>query len=573
VLKNDEESPAPNRPGEAEGPELEIPWAADVPLPDFRIDSEAAEGKILQCTDPNLGEIFAEVPCVDGSGVDRAVEAARLAWAMWRGTRLGDRSKRLQRLIQAIRDHAWEIADLVALEQGKPVMEALTLEVLPALDHLDYMMHHAEEVFYYERVQPRHVFYTHKQAHYLFKPLGLVAIVTPYSLPFALPMIQIASALIMGNAVLFKPSELTPLCGLKIGELCREAGFPEGLIGILPMKKEDSLYLVSQPEIDKVFVTGSQETGQQVMAMAGCIPKPVVLSLGSKNPTVVAGDADIERAARGVVWGAMANAGQHCYAIERVYVAESIASRFLERVQEKVAALRMGDPRDPETEIGPLISAWRRKHVHDQVTEAVERGGRLICGGAVPELPGFHYAPTVVLNPPGDCRLMQEETLGPVIPVTVVDDVERAILLSNESEYSLAASGWTTSKRRAERMMEGLEASVVTINDILYAFSEPAATKAGYRMSGHGHFHGVTGLREMVRRRYVSHDTGKLEGPLFSYPYDGEQKKMAERSLQLLHGGSLLRRFRSALRLLSLRRFRSRVPNHLYLIRSHKRRK
>jgi len=573
VQNKDETFPQAASPEEAAVQKIFKSAAGEERPPESDILPDETGRKILQCTDPTRGEIFAEMQCLDPAEVDGVVETARMAWAMWHGMPLGERCKKLHRLGQLVRDQAWQIADLIAREQGKPVFEGMNLEVLPALDHLDYVIHQAEHVFYGEPVRPRHVLFAHKEAHYLYEPLGLVAVVTPYNLPFALPLIQIGAALAMGNAVLFKPSELTPLCGLKIGELCREAGLPEGLVNVLPMKKEDALYLITHPGIDKIFLTGAPETGREVMAMAGCVPKPVVLSLGSKNPAVVAGDADLDRAARGVVWGALANAGQHCYAIERVYVTENIASRFVELILEKVDALRIGDPRKASVDVGPLISAWRRRHVHGQVAEAVEKGARLLRGGTVPDGPGFFYPPTVVLRPPDDCRLMQEETLGPVISITVVDDVERAIMLANESRYSLSATGWTGSRRCAERLMEGLEAGIVTINDALYAFGEPAATKAGYRMSGHGHFHGIAGLREMCRRRFVSYDTGRGEAPLFSYPYDDTHGHMTNAILRLLHGGRISQRLAGLMRLLSMRRFRRRIPNRMYLLRSHKRRK
>lgn len=573
MLDKDETTPEVRTDGVGPSAEEERLATHLLPLPTIDLQPAGEAEKVLQCTDPTSGEVFVELPCVGAAGVDRAVEAGSLAWALWRGTHFKERRERLGALARLIRERAEAIAELIAVEQGKPVTEALSLEILPALDHLNYLIVHAEEAYRGKPVLPRHVFYAQKRAHYLYEPFGLVAIVTPYSLPFALPLIQVAAALAMGNAVLFKPSELTPLCGLKIGELCRDAGLPEGLVHVLPMNKEDALYLVSHPRVDKVFLTGSPESGQQVMATAGCMPKPVVLSLGSKNPAVVADDAHLKRTARGIVWGALANAGQHCDAVERVYVVESVASRFIEKVLEVVDSLEMGDPRKRGTDVGPLTSAWRRRHVHGQVTEAVEGGGRLLRGGTIPETDGFFYPPTVVLSPPPDCRLMREETLGPVIPITVVPSLERAVLLANESDYSLSASGWTSSRETAERLMTGLQAGVVTINDVLYAFGEPAATKSGYRKSGLGEMHGVAGLHEMCRQRFVSHDSSKTEAPLLCFPYDAAQGKLARAALDLLHGRSFPKRVAGLLRLLTLSRFRARVPRRYGLLRSRRRRK
>ena len=555
-----------NRPG--------VPDSEGRPVP-VRIESraEVSPSRVLQCTDPARGEVFHELTCAGPEEVDRAVNNATLAWAMWRGTDIKERLAGIKRLANLIRDQAPIISELIAREMGRPASEALALEILPALDYLNYLAVHAEDAYVGRPIQPRQVFNTHKRVHYLYEPYGLIAVITPYSIPFALPLAQVAAALAMGNAVLLKPSELTPLCGMKIGELCRQAGLPEGLVQVLPMKKEDALFLVSHPGVDKIFVTGSPETGRQVMAIAGCIPKPVVLSLGSKNPAVVANDADLERTARGVVWGSLVGSGQHCDAIERVYVTEAIASRFVEKVLAEVDKLVTGNPMDATVDLGPLISAWRRNHIHSQVTDAVARGGQLLRGGHLPDEPGFFYPPTVVLNPPPECRLMREETLGPVIPITVVDSLERAIFLANETDFTLSASGWTSSSEKAERLMVGLQAGVVTINDVLWASSEPAASRAGYRMSGLGQLQGIEGLQEMCRRRLVAYDSQASRGPLFSFPYDREQEQLVKGAMDLLHGSTLPKRFRGLIRLLTLKRFRTRVPGRLLLLRSKRRKK
>jgi acyl-CoA reductase-like NAD-dependent aldehyde dehydrogenase len=364
----------------------------------------------------------------------------------------------------------------------------------------------------------------------------------------------------MGNAVVLKPSERAPLCGLRVGELCAQAGFPPGLVNVVPGLAEAGMRLAAHAKIDKVFVTGTLEAGQHVMAMAGCAPRPVVLCLGGKHSAVVAGDADVDRAARGIVWGAMANAGQNCGSVERVFVEERAATRFLERVLEAVDRLRIGNALVDGVDVGPLISAERREEVHRDVDEAVAGGARLLRGGKIPQVPGFFYPPTVLLSPPDDCRLMREEFLGPVLPIVVVDNLERAILLANDSEYALTASGWTGSPANAERMMVGLQAGVVTINDVLYSFGEPAATWSGFGKSGTGQNHGTPGLREMSRQRFVSYDPAPADNSVFAYPYDEEAEAVARTALDYLHAGGMAEKLRALARLIGLKRFRQRVP-------------
>ena len=320
--------------------------------------------------------------------------------------------------------------------------------------------------------------------------------------------------------------------------------------------------------IDKVFVTGGLVAGQSVMATAGCAPKPVVLSLGGKHPAIVAGDADVPRAARGVVWGALANCGQNCGAVERVYVEERVASKFLECVLQELDQLIVGDAMEGCVDVGPMATDARRQEVHRQVTDAVERGAKLLRGGVMPEGEGYFYPPTVLLDVPQDCSLMREETLGPVIPIVVVESTERALLLANDCDYALTASGWTRSSDRAGRLMQGLQAGVVTINDVLYSFGEPAATWSGYRLSGMGQNHGTPGLREMSRQRFVSFDGAGAEAPLYAYPYDEEASELAEASVEHLHAAGKFQRLRAFARLLKLRRFRDRVHTRSVLLAS-----
>ena len=521
----------------------------------------------LLCVNPATGAPLDEIPCATSEDIDRAVEAAAFAHALWRGSPFADRGRLLHRLADLVLDQAESLADLIAEEQGKPRLEALASEILPALDQVRYLAGHAWQAWSSNLVRPRHPLYAHKRVHYLYEALGIVSVVTPYNLPFIVPMVQVAAAVAMGNAVLLKPSERAPLCSIRVGELFQEAGFPQGLVEVLPTTREDALYVVAHPEVEKVFVTGTPETGQRIMATAGCIPRPVVLNLGGKHPAVVAADADLDRAAKGVVWGALANCGQNCGAVERIYVEDAVASKFLDRVVEEVGRLVVGDPMAEDTDIGPLIDEDHRQRVHDQVHEAVEGGAKLVRGGVIPEGLGSFYPPTVLLNPPDSCRLMRLETLGPVLPIVVVESLERAILLANDSNYALTASGWTTSSAVADRLMVGLQAGVVTINDVLYPFGEPAASKCAFKMSGFGPFQGIAGLREMARRKLASVDTLTSQGPVFSFPYDRESASTVRTLLRRFHDRRRGRRISALARLFWNRRFRGRVPLRFFFLK------
>jgi len=522
-------------------------------------EPSTGDGARIPDVDPPTGEPFGWVACADSREIDQAIEAAAFAAKLWRAAPFEERARRLTRLAEQVYRDAESIAGLIALEQGKPYAEAMGLEVLPALDHLQFLSRHAHQLSLGEPIEPRHPLYAHKRALYLYDPLGVVALVTASSLPFAQPLIQTASALAMGNAVVLKPSELTPLLGLRVGELCLAAGFPAGLVNVVPASREDTLRLVSHDRVDKVFATGTIEAGQQIMVAAGSAPRPVVLSLGGKHPAIVAGDADVARAARGIAWGALANAGQNCGSVERIYVEERVAASFVEALVAEIGKVRMGSPLDDDTDLGPLISEERRQRVHEQVSEAVLFGARLLCGGQPEDRPGFFYPPTIVLDPPEGCRLLSEETMGPVVSVVTVENLERAMQLASESSYALTASGWTESEENAERMMVGVQAGVLTINDVLYAYGEPAATWSGFKRSGLGHSHGLSGLKEMSRRRFVSFDARDTEAPLFAFPYGDAADAVVDAVTDSLHAPSRWARLRGYLRLMRSARFRSRA--------------
>ncbi len=543
---------------EAHGPPPLLPWINGEP--------GVGAGSRLVDVNPSTGEPIAWVACADAAEIEVAIETAAFAAKLWRGAPFEERARRLHRLAICVHEQAEGLASLIALEQGKPFAEAMALEILPCLDHLRFLSLNARDLSRGEPIDPRHPVYAHKRALYLYDPLGVVALVTSSSLPFAQPLIQAASALAMGNAVVLKPSELTPLTALRVGELCAEAGFPAGLLNIVPATATDTIRLVSHDKVAKVFVTGTHETGQGIMSAAASALRPVVLSLSGKHAAIVAADADVARAARGIVWGALANAGQNCGSVERVFVEDRVAAKFVEAVLAEVDRVRMGDALQTDIEVGPLASESRRQTVHEQVSEAALFGAQVARGGQIPAGPGFFYPPTVVLDPPEGCRLLQEETSGPVIPIVSVESVEQAIHRANDSAFALTASGWTRSEDTAERLMDGLQAGVVTINDVLYAYGEPAATWSGFKRSGLGASHGLSGLKEMSRRRFVSFDGRASEAPAFAFPYDTAAAKMVGAVSDALHAKSRLNRAIGLLRLVNSKRFRSRVPWRSFLL-------
>ncbi len=521
-------------------------------------------GGVRAAIDPATGEPFAQASLLDAAQARETIAAAHAAFPAWSRTSFAERVRLLDRWRQAIVDEADEIARLIEREQGKPAAEALAAEVLPSLDALVYLSEHAEDVLRDEPVEARQLLLAHKRARIVYTPIGVVLAVKPWNYPWGQSLPVLASALVAGNTVVLKPAPATTLIGLRMGALAQKAGFPPGVVGIAAVDDTLAQALVEDPRVGKIVFTGSVATGHKVMAAAARNLTPVVLELGGKDAAIVCRDADLERAAKGVVWSAFLNAGQTCAAVERVYVEKPVAEEFLAKVVEETKALRPA--RGEEGEIGPMTLERQRAIVEHHVQDAVARGARVVLGGARGQGPGFFYPPTVLTGVDHTMTLMREETFGPVLPIMAVDSLDEAIRLANDSDYGLTASGWTTSRETAERLQRELVAGVVSINDHTSSFGEPAAPWGGVKASGIGRIHGPLGLREMVHAKYVSHDGGR--GPeLWWYPYDAALGRLLSRSADALYSTSLLRRLAGQLRMAGFARLWQRL-GLLRLVRS-----
>lgn len=429
------------------------------------------------------------------------------------------------------------------------------MDVVPAADALRYLSRHAEELLAPRPVDYEQILFAHKAGSFRYEPLGVVAVVTPWNFPFAIPMVEIAACLAAGNTVVLKPASATALTGLAIGALCREAGLPPGVVNVVTPAASDVDRLVEHPGVAKILFTGSVETGIGVMARAAKNLTSVVLELGGKDPAVVAPDADLDRAASGIVWGAFMNAGQACGSVERVYVVKDVADRFVEKVLERARAIRVGDPLSASTDMGPMTTAGQRALVEEHVADAVAKGAVVAHGGKRPRAKGHWYPPTVLLKVDHSMRVMREETFGPVLPIQVVASLDEAIRLANDSDFGLTASGWTRAKRTVRRFVEELQAGTVTINDHLFSFGEPTATWGGIKKSGIGRSHGVHGLFELVNVKHVSVDLDDTSSMPWWYPYDGAFQKFTRRAFGTLYSNDPRTKVPDALGLMRSGRF------------------
>jgi len=509
-------------------------------------------GGLRPATNPATGEPFAQASLLDAAQAAEALAVARAAFPAWSRTSFAERAGRLDRWREAIVDEADDIARLIEREQGKPAAEALAAEVLPSLEALKHLSEHGEDLLRDEPLEPGQLLLAHKRARLVYAPYGVILAIKPWNYPWGQSLPVLAAALFAGNTVVLKPAPATTLVGLRMGALARKAGLPDGVVSVLAVDDGVAASLVEDARVGKIVFTGSVATGKKVMAAAAKNLTPVVLELGGKDAAIVCRDADLELAARGIVWNAFMNAGQTCSSVERVYVERPVVEPFLAKVLEQARRLRLKDEAGAG-EVGPLTLERQRRVVETHLADAVARGARVLLGGERPAGPGLFYNPTVVVDVDHGMTLMKEETFGPLLPVMAVDSLDEAIRLANDSDYGLTASGWTRSAETAARLQRELVAGVVSINDHSSSFAEPQAPWGGVKASGIGRIHGCAGLREMVQPKYVSFDRGRKPA-LWWYPYDAEYRALISGVAPALYARSFARRLAGQLGLMRFSR-------------------
>jgi acyl-CoA reductase-like NAD-dependent aldehyde dehydrogenase len=460
-------------------------------------------------TSPRDGAKLDAVKSTAPEAIAEMVKTARTAQRAWGRLTPEERAEKVLAVKDRILDRAEKIAKLCEREVGKPFAEGVLSEVLPSADVVSYWCTSIAEHMEPVDVDLDPLTYAGKSGVVQREARGVVAVIMPWNYPVALPLRTLIPALLAGNAVLFKPSEVSARCGALVAELF-DGLLPEGVLQLVQGGGDVGGALTSA-DVDLVVFTGSVRTGKRVAAACAERLVPCSLELGGKDAAIVLADANLERAANGIVWGAFTNAGQNCASIERVYVVKAIADEFIKKVVETAKALGEG-------EVGPLTTEAQRKIVEEHVAGAKEAGGKILVGGERGEK-GYAFAPTVVRLEKDDVALMQDETFGPVLPIRVVDDAAEAIELANASRYGLTASLWTKDVDKAEELARDLRAGVVTINNHAFTGALPAAPWSGHGETGYGITNSPLALDMLTRPRFVLADRSSAKREMWWYPY------------------------------------------------------
>ena len=474
----------------------------------------------LVSIDPATLAPVGRVPVTPPEELAEAITEARLAQAAFAREPLEARRRLLERVVHALVEDADAIARTVSSESGKPLAEAYAHELVVSADALRWHAAHLGPVLRDERLRFPQLVFRQKRGSLRYEPLGVVAIVTPWNFPVAIPLRQVAAAVAAGNAAVVKPSELTPLSGAWVEELFRRAGAPPGLVRVVQGAGDVGEALVRHRSVAGVVFTGSVEAGRAVAHAAAERLCPAVLELGGKDAMLVLDDADLDRAVEGALWGVFTNCGQACAGIERIAVPPGLHDAFVERLTARARELRIGRGTEPGVDLGPLVSEDQRARFEDLVADAVEHGARVATGGGRPqtELPGWFAEPTVLLGEPREARLVSEELFGPAAVVVQIDTDEHMLRWANDSPFGLGASVWTRDRSRARAMAERLRTGCVWHNDHAYSFGASQTPWGGGHGSGLGRVGSRHGLYALSHVKLVDSDRGLLT-PGWWYPY------------------------------------------------------
>ena len=463
----------------------------------------AKTGEEMEVVNPATEETFDTVPKGGREDVDAAVSAAKRAFKEWSGKDPDERAQLMRTGIAAVKENDKEVAELLVREQGKPMMEAMG-ELHHFLHGMDFYADLASKIRGAYTTLPSTLGTSYGMV--IKRPVGVVAGLVPYNFPLTLMGTKVGPALAAGNTIIVKPAATTPLATLRIGELMNEAGLPPGVLNVITGPgRELGEALIGHPDVSRVALTGSINTGRRVMEIAGPQFKRITLELGGSDPVIVCPDANVDNAVKGVNIGRFFNAGQACLAAKRVYVFEEVYDEFMESLVKRVSRYELGDgmtkAERPKVRMGPLNTARQRDELAGQLEEAVDKGAGVAYEGETNGDKGFFFAPTVIENAPHDSRVVREETFGPLLPVFKVRNINEAIRMANDSNFGLGSSIWTYNIQYIHKAAQEIESGMTWVNQIHYGYDE--LPFGGVKESGIGREHGPEALEHYLESKSV----------------------------------------------------------------------
>jgi acyl-CoA reductase-like NAD-dependent aldehyde dehydrogenase len=464
---------------------------------------DSASGKTFDTINPATGEVLTHVAEAAAEDVDRAVGAARAAFddlkGPWRKMSASERGRLIWKLAELIEKHADELAELETLDNGKIINESRYIDVPMAADVLRYYAGWATKV-HGETINSFENAFTYT----LREPVGVVAAIVPWNFPLLIATWKLGPALACGCTVVLKPAEQTPLTALRMGELMQEAGFSPGVVNTVTGGPATGQALVRHPGVDKIAFTGSTAVGKEIMQAAAGDLKRVTLELGGKSPNIVFADSDLDSAVKGAITGIFYGKGECCNAGSRLFVESKVHDQFLEKLMERVKKLRPGDPLDPKSRLGAIVSQQQMEQVLRYIEAGKNEGAKVLTGGArasVDGSKGFFIEPTIFDGVTNEMKIAQEEIFGPVLATITFNDIDEVAEQANKSPYGLAAAIWTNDVKKAHTLSRKLKAGIVWINT--YGLMDAAVPFGGFKQSGFGRELGMHAIEHYTEIKSV----------------------------------------------------------------------
>ena len=487
----------------------------------------------LQLRSPVSLEPTGELVCANAEDVAAAIARARAAQPAWAATGMRERAAIVQRALHLVLEMQDEIIDTVVAETGKARTDAMSMEIFSVADSLCYYAKNAEKFLRPRKRRVHGLLGLVKQLRIVYKPLGVVGLITPWNGPFVLVMNQAAQALLAGNTVVAKGSEVTPFSARLAATIFTRAGLPEGVLQVLLGDGETGAAIVNGG-VDKVSFTGSVATGRKVAEACASQLIPCTLELGGNDAMIVCADADLDRAADGAWLGSCMNTGHYCCGTERIYVVEQVYDEFLQRVLDKGKHLRQGQQYGWEEDIGAVFWDRQLAIIEAHVEDARAKGANILMGGRRnPELPGLYYEPTVITGVDNSMDIMRLETFGPILCIQKVAGEDEAIALANDSEFGLNGNVWTQDKDKGYRLAAAIDTGSCSVNDMALSYGIPAAPFGGRKHSGLGQVNGKKGLRGYCHEMPIVIDRfgGKMQN---AYPYSAKNAEGMKKLMDFL---------------------------------------